>query len=453
MSPIPAQFVCAVMLSVVAIGSAQNSGSARTITSVRVIRDKGVPAVEIVSAAALNANIRTAASPPQLIIDVPNARPGLTEKVGETQDENILAIWVTQVRRSPPMTRIVLELSEPYGYSLAQDVGRLLLRLRPPDDSGASDAAHPTSGFSLTADAGLIPIADDSGATITPGNRTGGGSSLTTGSQTAVLHLPRGGEVRVCPATTVSVTPSKSKRDFMFGMSTGAIETHYSLDTSADAVLTPDFRIMFAGPGHFDYAISADSHGNTCVRALKGNTSSVVVSELMGDRIYQVRPSEEVVFRAGQISRTDTAVPLDCGCPATAAVMRVSTPAAPPKAEAQVRSGLGLGSTTSAAEDATTSGSRLSNGPETAAVPPSKPNETHVAVDAPLVFSAKSRAETAIVVAAPVDARDLPVQDSAERVVHLEPVVQSPPVPEPPKKPAHRGFLGRVKGFFSSIFR
>jgi len=280
------------------------------------------------------------------------------------------------------------------------------------------------------------------------------GSSVTAGSDTTILHLPRGGEVRICPGTTLSVTPSQSKRDLMFGMNTGAIETHYTLSTSADAVLTPDFRIMFAGPGEFHFAISADSHGNTCVRTLKGNTSSAIVSELMGDRIYQVRPTEQAVFRAGRIDKVDTDVPLECGCPPPPPVLRASAPpASAPEADPSSKVGPGGGASGNSADtgQANAPVTRLSNGPETAPLPPSQPNDIHVQVDAPLVFNAKDRAA---VPPAPVEtAKNLRAEESMaelSRQAHLDAVVAPPPADSPGK---HRGFFGRIRGFFGSIFK
>jgi hypothetical protein len=234
-------------------------------------------------------------------------------------------------------------------------------------------------------------------------------------------------------------------------MNTGAIETHYALSASADAVLTPDFRIMFAGPGEFDFAISADSHGNTCVRALKGNTSSAIVSELMGDRIYQVRPTEQAVFRAGRIDKVDTDVPLECGCPAPPAGLIASiTPSAAPISESS-KVQIGGGSAPGTA-GTNTAGTQLSSGPETAPLPSAQSNDVHVRVDAPLVFSAKDRAAANIPPAPVEQARMLqaeePLDQSSAGRAHLDAVVQPPPA-----KPEHRGFFGKIKGFFAGMFK
>jgi hypothetical protein len=188
----------------------------------------------------------------------------------------------------------------------------------------------------------------------------------------------------------------------------------------------------------------------------------------MGDRIYQVKPTEQAVFHNGQIDKVDTNVPLECGCPPPSAVMKtdMSSPAIP---ASQLPDKVRLGGTAEPAQDnaggdpgsssvATSQPTRLSNGPETAPLPPSQPNEPHMQVDAPIVFHAGDRtaaspsssstgppgpSQTAL-----LTAKELP-DDSSAREVHLETMVQPPP----PEKPDHQGFFTRVKGFFVDLFR
>jgi hypothetical protein len=293
----------------------------------------------------------------------------------------------------------------------AESVGNRLVVKFP----GASDHEAP----SVPARSATMPSAP--GLTTFDGNPVPNGSSLTAGSDAAVLHLGRGGEVRVCPGTTLSVTPSQSGHEMTLGMSTGTLETHYALQSSADSVLTPDFRILLSGPGEFDFAISADAHGNTCVRALAGNTASAVVSELMGNETYQVKPSEQAMFHLGRITGADANVPATCGC---------SAPVAPP----------------------------ATAGPESAPLPPSKPDDVHVTVDAPFVF----RGDEAPIVA-PIPSRketqSLPV--TAPRRAYLLPDVVVPPPPVPPPTPPKvtpppapsKTFMGRIRRFFGAIFR
>jgi hypothetical protein len=263
------------------------------------------------------------------------------------------------------------------------------------------------------------------------------------------LRLSRGGEIRLCPRTTVSVTPSKNAKDLMLGMSTGALETHYALAASADTVLTPDFRILFAGPGEFDFAISTDSHGNTCVRGLTGNGSSAVVSELMGDRTYQVKPSEQTVFRGGRIDQMDNRVPLECGCPPPVPVMQVDAGTAA-SSELSANAKLTAGEPSPKAAEPQTSGQ--THLPGTQPVPSSQPNDVQVQVDVPLVFRGKMNAAAP---SAPVDeAATLPAVGPAPRQSQLEIQLQPPARPQGSAQPssAPRRFLRRIKGIFVAIF-
>jgi hypothetical protein len=431
---------------------------AALVNSVRVLYEQNAPAIEVVSTHQVVPSIQSLDSPPRLVIDLLNARMGSQPKRTPVLQENILTIRAEQYQKDPPIVRIVVDLLVPYGYSWDIAGNRLMVRLKrlkaPNQVANAADKKspfQPPQALTL-APAGaptIVPLGAGVGEVALSDKRLAAGSSLTAGPDTAVLHLSRGGEIRVCPGTTVSVTPSQNSHDFMLGMSTGSLETHYALATSADSVLTPDFRILFAGPGEFDYAVSADSHGNTCVRGLPGNASSAIVSELMGDRIYQVKPTEQAVFRGGRIDKVDADVPSDCGCPMPVPVRRT---AAPP-AEGGLAPNASVAGGEASSQPEAQAKIALSNGPETLPLPPSRPGDIQVQVDAPMVFRGK-KAPTAL--PAPiVEVAALPVMEPSVRPFWLELQAQPPPAPAPSTvaDSGHHGLLRKIKGFFAAIFR
>ena len=258
------------------------------------------------------------------------------------------------------------------------------------------------------------------------GTKVLSGSSISAGEHTATLKLERGGTMLICPNTSLAVTTSQNGRQLMFSMNTGNIEMDYPIGAASDNLLTPDFRLLLPGPGRLHLAVRVNANGDTCVQSLSSNSSSVVVSEGMGDESYQVKPNEAVIFNGGRISG---AIPTHerCGCPAPPPT-QVATAAPPPPAPAK---------------------------PTETKTEPAEP-QTHMVVDVPFIYRANE----------PVNLTENVAHLKMEsKPMSFEPVVLPPPATSAKNskpantqssrssgKPEKQGFFSKVGAFFASIF-
>jgi len=421
------------------------------VKSVRIVQEEDGPAVEILSTKPLVPAIQLLDNPPRLVIDLPQAVLEVKEKKVSVQANQISTLRSNQFQQNPPVTRVVVDLLVPRAYTWAAAGNRLLVHLGK-DPANRATTQSP-SVASLTPVAPAIAAVAPTPQTVSlVGSGIVSGSSITAGDETALLKLARGGEVHVCPGTTVSVTPAQNGRNVMLGMSTGAIEAHYRLDASSDSVMTPDFRILLSGPGEFHYAFSADNRGNTCVRALPGNTASAIVSELMGERTYQVKATDQLVFRSGHLDQVDMSVPMECGCP--------------PARQPVLRANNNLPATDGESKNVNLAAKEA--GPDIAStqppsalpanVPAAKTSETQnpvkVQIDVPFVFRG-------------TDPPPAPVQEAGTLPTDSRPGMQTPlstPLPPPARNNTKgkevavnqgqsRGFFHRLGSFFAAIFR
>jgi len=274
------------------------------------------------------------------------------------------------------------------------------------------------------------------------------GSELTAGVAAATLKLARGGQVRICPRSTLNI--NRGGQGLMLGLGSGSIEIDYRLTQSAaDVLVTPDFNIRLVGPAAYHFVVGVNNKGDTCFKGLRGNASGVVFSELLGEDSYGVMADEGALFAGGKLAGR-AALTSECGCPASPPTLRAGasepgngpTPPRPP-----------LTPTTDV----------------TAPLPPARPGEAHVEVEAPFVFSARDSAKPNT--AAKLNVSLLPnvffVQEEDEPAVLVEKPAEvsvKSKAPEPvPKTGANekekdeskkekKGFLARLKGFFGSMF-
>lgn len=256
------------------------------------------------------------------------------------------------------------------------------------------------------------------------------GSHASAGKSPATLRLNRGGEIKICPRSSMTLNAVPQNDGLMLAINSSAVELNYPLNSVADTLITPDLTLMLAGPGVFHFAVGVSSQGDTCIKPLRGNSSSIIVREMLGTGIYQVKPDEAVLFAGGKVDG-HAALISECGCPAS-----------PP---------------TVVAENATAENKNVpaENKPVTPAsvpaLPADQPGEVHVKVDAPLVFHGDQPVPDTYSVAK-VRFSTLPNVFSLQEKV--EPTVPPENKGEVSVKSREKkGFFGRIKGFFGSLFK
>lgn len=187
------------------------------------------------------------------------------------------------------------------------------------------------------------------------------GTEVAAQKSPADLHLARGGQLRICPGTIMTASASQDGAELQISMGVGALEASYGLGPHGDTYFTPDLRITVSGPGDVDLQIAVDSKGNSCIDNRGVNAPYVVISQLLGDGLYRVQPTERVLAAGARVDRVQQTNML-CGCP-----IMLGEP----------EFGLPIQNT-------------AGHGDVTAPLPQVRPGETQVEIDAPLIFDARA---------------------------------------------------------------
>src|SRR5208282_3333021 len=182
-----------------------------TIKSFRIVQEKEGPAVEILSTRPLVPSIQAISDPDRLVIDLPNARLETPQKRISVQADQISTLHADQFQQNPPVARLVVDLLAPRAYTWDAAGNRLVVHLgKNPGEARSSPLEAPTVPSLTPVPQPVVTAVRSAGPLALTGNDGSSGSAITAGPDTAVLRLSSGGEVHVCPGTTVSITPSQN---------------------------------------------------------------------------------------------------------------------------------------------------------------------------------------------------------------------------------------------------
>jgi hypothetical protein len=232
--------------------------------------------------------------------------------------------------------------------------------------------------------------------------------SVTAGAHTAEITLPQRGVLHVCASTTVKLAadasvPRGDKPGLMMAMERGAVEANFAAGSSADVLLTPDFRILISGPGSVELKVRLGQGGDTCVDNAGASAPYVLVTSVFDGANYRVQAGQRVMFQHGSVQQVVDNEKEPCGCPPAPVESKAN--------EFPMAQSAGL-----------------------EPLPPPKPAEPGAAsgpVTAPLVYKS----------------------EGPQPAVQAPPAQQSAPAPAKPK-PAEKkpGFFARMGKFFRHMF-
>lgn len=213
--------------------------------------------------------------------------------------------------------------------------------LQNPAPAPASPSAPPARPPALTTPPiAIVPLdmsLPGSAATVSGGMQAWKGrayftssGAITAGPATAQVTLPYRGVLRVCPSTTVRLSvdagaPANEVPGLMIAFDGGAVEASFAISRNTDLLLTPNFRIMIAGPGASEVKVRLGQDGDTCVDNSGENSGNaaaaatdapyVVVTSVFDSGLYRVQPGQRVMFEHGDLHTVDDQEKEPCGCP------------------------------------------------------------------------------------------------------------------------------------------
>lgn len=199
--------------------------------------------------------------------------------------------------------------------ALSQTVPAALAQIAPaaPGDPIAIVPLNGESGDSAASVTGALEVTEGKAIIAASG-------SITSGSHTTNVVLPRRGVLRVCASTTVKLAadtsvPAGETPGLLIAIDHGAVETSFATSRNADILLTPDFRILIGGPGSSELRVRLGRDGDTCVDNSGVNAPYVVVTSLFENGLYRVQPGQRVMFQHGSLREMVDDEQEPCGCP------------------------------------------------------------------------------------------------------------------------------------------